>query len=100
MLHDWRMSLEPAVYTVVVYDYVENMLERRGPHREEHISRVRGSKERGELLNAGAIGEAESAFFVFAPDAEAAARSFISDDPYVLNDLVPTWRVTTWNVVV
>lgn len=109
MLHDWRMtdpvslepgSLEPAVYTALQYNYVENMLERRAPHREDHLSKVRESKERGELLNAGAIGDAEGAFFVFAPDAEEAARSFISGDPYVLNDLVPTWRVTTWNVVV
>jgi uncharacterized protein YciI len=92
-------ALEPAVYVVVVYDYVDNMLERRAPHRPDHLARAHAAKERGELINAGAIGDAEGAFFVFAPGAEEAARAFVEDDPYVRAGLVPTWRVTTWNVV-
>ena len=87
------------MYVVVFYDYVDDMLERRTPHRPDHLARAKAAKERGELINAGAIGDAEGAFFVFAPDADAAARSFIDDDPYVVAGLVPKWRVTTWNVV-
>lgn len=92
-------SLAPAVYTVVLYEYVDDMLELRKPHREAHLERAHAAKARGELVNAGAMGEAESAMFVFAPGAEAEARAFVEDDPYVVAGLVPTWRVTTWNVV-
>ena len=92
--------LSPATYVLVQYDYVENMLERRAPHREGHLERARQAKARGELLNAGALGEAEGALFVFAPGADRAAREFAEDDPYVLAGLVPRWAITTWNVVV
>jgi uncharacterized protein YciI len=94
-----RNTLDQAVYVVVFYDYVENMLERRIPHRAEHLARAHQAKERGELINAGAVGDADGALFVFAPDAEAAARAFVEGDPYVSAGLVPSWRVTTWNVV-
>lgn len=92
-------SLTPAVYTVVLYEYVDNMLERRKPHREAHLARLDEAKARGELLNAGAFGDADSAVLVFAPGMEAKAQAFADGDPYVLADLVPSRRVTTWNVV-
>jgi uncharacterized protein YciI len=91
--------LSPAIYTVLLYDYVDDMLERRMPHREAHLARLENARVRGELINAGAIGDADSALLVFAPGAEDAARALAEGDPYVLNGLVPSWRVTTWNVV-
>ena len=92
-------SLAPGLYTVVLYEYVDNMLELRKPHREAHLARLDEAKARGELLNAGAFGDADSAVLVFAPGLEAVAQEFADGDPYVLADLVPSRRVTTWNVV-
>jgi uncharacterized protein YciI len=92
-------GLEPDVYVVLQYDYVENMLELRKPHRPAHLAILQEAKERGEVLNAGAFGDADSAMFVFAPGAEAAAEAFVEVDAYVKAELVPAWRVTTWNVV-
>lgn len=92
-------TLEAGTYTLLEYHYVENMLERRAPFREEHLAWARAAKERGELLVAGAVGDAERALFVFAPDSADEAHAFLAGDPYVLHDLVPTWRVTTWTVV-
>jgi uncharacterized protein YciI len=92
-------SRTPAVYTVVLYEYVDNMLERRKPYREAHLARLDEAKARGELLNAGAFGDADSAVLDFAPGLEAVAQAFADGDPYVLADLVPSRRVTTWNVV-
>jgi hypothetical protein len=96
---DHLPSLAPGLYVVLQYDYVENMLELRTPHRPAHLAILQEAKDRGELLNAGAFGDADSAMFVFAPDAEAAAHALVDVDPYMKADLVPTWRVTTWNVV-
>ena len=92
-------SLTPAVYTVVLYEYVDNMVERRKPYREAHLARLDDAKARGELLNAGAFGDADSAVLVFAPGLETVAQEFADGDPYVLNGLVRSRRVTTWNVV-
>ena len=92
-------SLTPAVYTVLLYEYVDNMLELRKPHREEHLERLYAAKARGELLNAGAVGDADSAILVFIPDFDSEARAFAAGDPYVLAGLVPNWRVATWTVV-
>lgn len=91
--------LSPALYTVLIYDYVDDMSELRRPHREAHLARLEQATGRGELINAGAIGDADSAMLVFAPGAEDAARAFAEGDPYVVSGLVPSWRVTTWNVV-
>lgn len=91
--------LDPAIYTVLLYEYVDDMLELRTPHRAEHLARLEEAKARGELINAGAIGDADSAVLVFAPGHEDAARALAEGDPYVLAGLVPSWRVTTWNVV-
>jgi uncharacterized protein len=85
---------------VLIYDYVtENVLERRAPHRAEHIARVREWVADGRLIVAGALGEdpPHGALLVFedAADAEAFARA----DPYVRSGLVTSWRVELWQVV-
>ena len=89
-----------GIYTLLQYDYVDDMLERRTPHREAHLSLARAAQARGVLINAGAIGAAEQAIFVFAADAEAEAEAFVDADPYVREGLVPSWRITTWTVAV
>lgn len=93
-------ALPPGRYTLLLYDYVEGMADKRAPHRDAHLARVRAAKEAGDLVNAGALGEsAEGAILVFAEGGEDAAERFAADDPYVQAGLVPSWRVTSWNVV-
>ncbi len=48
-------SLPPGSYLLLVYDYVPDVLERRGPHRDAHLGHARAAKERGELVNVGAV---------------------------------------------
>jgi uncharacterized protein YciI len=92
-------SLPPARYTVLHYDYVDGMLERREPVRADHLSHVQAAKHRGELVNAGAFDNGEGAMLVFGPDMDEPARRFVADDPYAKAGLIVTWRVGTWNVV-
>lgn len=97
---DEPACLEPGPYVALLYDYVEDMVERRVPHRDAHLQRVREFKAAGELVNAGALGEhAEGAILLFAPGCQAAAERFADGDPYVVAGLVPSWRMTRWNVV-
>jgi uncharacterized protein len=83
---------------ILFYDYVEDILERRAPHRDAHLSHIRAALQDGRILMAGPLGDPpHGAAIVFAdPDtAEAFARA----DPYVTNGLVTERRVEIWTLV-
>jgi uncharacterized protein len=90
-----------AMYWVLLYDLVDDYLERRGPLRGEHLAAAIAAVERGELVLAGALADpADSAILVFQGEDGSAAESFAAGDPYVRNGLVRSWRVRPWTVVV
>ena len=89
------------MHWLLMYDYVEDILERRAPHRESHLGLAAAAHARGELLLAGAVGDpVDGAVFVFVGVDQGAAEQFVEADPYVENDLVTSWRIRPWNVVV
>jgi uncharacterized protein len=89
------------MYFLLLYDVVDDYLERRPPLREEHLGLATAAHERGELVMAGALDEpADGAVLVFRGDGPSAAEEFARNDPYVRNGLVTNWRVRAWNVVV
>lgn len=84
--------------TVLSYTYVEDMLERREPHRDEHLALARRFTDEGRLLIVGAIGDPPTgALLVFAD--EAAAADFAGADPYGAAGLITEHRIEPWNVV-
>ena len=88
------------MHYLLLYDYVENAVERRAPYREEHLRLARGAHERGELVMAGAFADpVDGAAFVFRGDDASAAESFVQSDPYVANGIVTAWRIRPWTVV-
>ena len=88
------------MYHLLLYDYVQNVVEKRAPFREEHLKLARAAHERGELLIAGALANpVDGAVFVFKGEA-AAVEGFVRDDPYVKNGIVTRWRVRPWTVVI
>jgi uncharacterized protein YciI len=92
---------DPVVHQVLFYDYVENVVERRGPYREEHLARVREWKDDGRLVMAGALGEPPNGgLFVFLVDDAAQVDEFVAGDPYVSGGIVTEHRVVPWTVVV
>jgi uncharacterized protein len=84
---------------LLFYDYVENMAERRTPHRAAHLELATASVGRGELVYGGAFTDPLDGGVLLFRTREAAA-SFAASDPYVRNELVTNWRVREWNVVV
>ena len=83
------------------YDLVDDYLERRTALREEHLALAREARERGELLLAGAMSDPyDQALLVWSTDDVRIVEAFVEADPYVVNGLVKSWRVRTWNVVV
>jgi uncharacterized protein YciI len=88
-------------YFLLMYDVVDDYLERRGEFREEHHAAARAAHERGEIVMAGALAEpADGAVLVFLGDDASVAERFAEADPYVKNGLVTRWRVRPWTVVI
>jgi uncharacterized protein len=83
---------------LLVYEYVEDMSERRAPHREAHLELIRRYQADGRLVIAGALGvPVHGGLLAFraAEDAEA----FAAEDPYKAAGLITASRVEPWAVV-
>ena len=42
-------------YLLLTLEYVEDMVEKRGPHREEHLAGARKGFDEGKIVMAGAV---------------------------------------------
>ena len=89
------------MHWLLLYDLVDDYLDRRAPLRADHLALAQAAHERGELTLAGALTDpADMAVLVFNGEDGGAAKRFAEADPYVANGLVKEWRVRPWNVVI
>ena len=91
-----------ATQYLLKYDYVPDILEKRGPHREKHLGLAQELIDQGKCLSGGPTGPIEmqvptGALFLFT-DLEA-AQQFTQQDPYVEAGLVTSHSIEEWNVV-
>ena len=87
-------------YFALFYDYVDNIVERRAPHRPAHLELYRRWREEGRLVMGGAIGDPpHGALIVFDVAGPEDVEEFAHADPYVQNALVTARRVEPWAVV-
>jgi uncharacterized protein YciI len=85
---------------LLLYDYVEDALERRGPYREEHLARIRAGQQDGRIVMAGAIGDPpEGGAIVFRGVEPEAIEAWTEEDPYVTGGVVTGKRILLWNLV-
>ena len=85
---------------LLLYAYVEDVAERRGPYREGHLARIASERDRGHIVMAGAIGDPPNgAAFVFKGLGPDEIEGFIREDPYVEAGLVTSWRIEPWKLV-
>ncbi len=86
---------------MLLYDLVDDYMERRPQFREEHLKLAREAKERGELLLAGAYADPpDGAALVFDADDDSVVKEFVQRDPYVRAGLVKSWAIRQWTVVI
>ena len=91
---------DPDTHILLLYDYVEDMLERRGPHRAPHLEKITQQREVGNLVMAGALGDPPSGgALVFKGVDHEYVEEFVRDDPYVKAGLVTAWRAQPWRLV-
>ena len=89
------------MHYLLIYDVVDDYVERRTPLRPAHIAHAKAAVARGELVLGGALtNPADTAVLLFRGDSPAAAEAFAAADPYVTNGLVKQWRVREWITVV
>jgi len=88
--------------SLLTYEYVDDILERRPPYRGDHLRHVEEFASGRGLVVAGAVGEPpHGALFVFEDEADpaAVAAAFAATDPYVAAGLVTARRIEPWAVV-
>ncbi|MDQ6803977.1 MAG: YciI family protein [Actinomycetota bacterium] len=88
------------MHQILFYDYVDDILERRGPYRDAHLAGIQAEREAGRLVMAGPVGDPpHGAVIVFGDVEPETIEAFARLDPYVEAGLVAAWRVEPWNVV-
>ncbi len=85
------------------YEYIPDVLEKRGPYREGHLGLANKLVEEGKCLSGGPSGPPDvevptGALFVFT-DLES-AQMYAKEDPYVQNGIVTNYSIEEWNVVI
>src|SRR5437764_14602155 len=85
---------------LLLYDYVQDMADRRGPYREAHLGRIRAGQDEGRIVMAGALADRPHGA---ALGVKGATRDetgqFIQDHPYVEADLGTKWNIERWQRV-
>ena len=84
---------------LLLYDVVDDYVERRQPFRAEHLSAAQAAHAAGDLVLAGALADPPDGAVIVFRSAEA-AEAFAAADPYVREGIVTSWRVRAWTVVV
>jgi uncharacterized protein len=85
---------------LLLYTYVPDILDRRGPHRAGHLGAINAERDAGRLLLAGGIGDPiGGGALVFQGVDRDHVSNFVARDPYVEAGLVSDWRIEPWNLV-
>lgn len=89
------------MYYLLHYQYVEDIVTKREPFRDQHLELLKVLQDKGEMILAGAVGNpVTGATFVFRVNSEDTVQSFVNNDPYVANQLVTKFMIEPWTVVV
>ena len=85
----------------LIYEMVENFVERRKPYRETHLQHINDAHARGLIVMAGAMGDPpDGGLLIFRAESPAAVEEWVRADIYVTSGIVTGWRVRPWNVVI
>lgn len=95
------MAERARQHFLLFYDYVPDVLERRGPLRAAHLELAKAAQQRGELILGGALADpVDSAVLLFDCESASVVEEFVRNDPYVQGGLVTRWRIRPWTTVV
>jgi uncharacterized protein YciI len=85
---------------LLIYEYVADMGERRGPYRAAHLEHIKSEQAAGRIGLAGATGDPPDGgalqFTGVTPDD---VEAWVASDPYMQAGLVLSHRVLPWTLV-
>jgi len=84
------------VHHILIYDYVENMAERRGPYRPAHLERLLHERNTGRIAFVGPFDPPTGAAIVFRGVDRAHVEAFVAGDPYHQAGLITGYRIERW----
>ena len=85
----------------LIYDMVENFVERRKPYREAHLQHINAAHGSGLIMMAGPLGDPpDGGLLIFRAESSAPVEEWVRADTYVTNGIVVSWRVRPWNLVI
>ncbi|GMF47324.1 unnamed protein product [Phytophthora fragariaefolia] len=88
-------------FYILGYKYVDNIFERRAPFRSKHLEHALNAKKNGDLVMGGALANPPDAAVInFTAADKQTVEDFAEKDPYVINDLVTSFSIREWTVVV
>lgn len=89
------------MFYLLIYDVVENYVERRAAFRDEHLKLAKEYAEQGALILGGALADpVDQAVLVFKADSPAPVEAFVARDPYIQHGLIRSYRIRPWTVVI
>jgi uncharacterized protein len=89
------------MHFLMIYEFGDDYLEKRGPYRADHLRLAWESQARGEMVLGGAFADpADGAALLFSCDSSEVPQRFAAADPYVKAGLVKAWHVRKWTTVV
>mmetsp|Transcript_991 Transcript_991/g.1412 ORF Transcript_991/g.1412 Transcript_991/m.1412 type:complete len:130 (+) Transcript_991:2682-3071(+) len=97
------MSSSPVKFYALRYTYVDGMLEKRQPYRQAHLDGLKKMADLGKCVLGGAFNDpCDGAVVLFdsSTTTKEEIEAFANVDPYVVNNLVPSWSVSEYMAVV
>ena len=73
--------MDAEKHTLLLYEYVDDIIERRGPYRDAHLALLQQLKDSGTVLMAGALGDPVTG--AGQEQRGRRARGAAADDPHV-----------------
>lgn len=91
---------DPELTYVLLYTYVPDIEERRGPYREAHLQRIRALRAADRLIVAGAFGDpVRGGVIGFRGLTREEVEAWADTDPYTTAGLVLERSVEPWRLV-
>jgi len=86
-------------YFLLTYEYVDGMLEKRGPYRPAHLDYLKTLLDAKTLIVSGPlVNPVDGAMLVFQAEDAAAVETIAKNDPFMAANLIKAWRVREWEV--
>jgi uncharacterized protein len=77
-------------------EYCDNVVEKRAPYRQAHLSGLTAQKAAGTLITLGPTQDLRNVFGIYEAENEAIVRNLIESDPYWLYGVWTTYTLREW----